>query len=115
MKTKEEQFFDKRIERAVIYCEENGFEKNEHGVYIYKSDNGHSSMNLPCILQNYADEVLVEEIQIKKDMQESVNQDGDDPDKNIDFDINTLNDQMKYDFIVENFHKIDLSKLEKSV
>lgn len=44
---------DKMFESEEKYCEEMEFEKNEHGVFIYKSTNGFSSINLACILTNY--------------------------------------------------------------
>lgn len=54
-KTKEEldKFFEELIKNEVEFCEELGFEKNEHGVYIYQSSNGNSSMNVPMVLQHY--------------------------------------------------------------
>lgn len=48
------------IENEIKFCEENGFEWNEHGVYIYKSSNGASSINLPYILRDYNYQYLEE-------------------------------------------------------
>ena len=67
-------------------------------------------MNLPCILQNYADEFIGELKDKPAEVRESV-----ETEKNEDFDIKTLNDKDKYDFIVENFHKFDLAKLEQII
>ena len=46
---------DELIKNEVEFCEEMEFEKNEHNAYIYKSSNGHETMNLPCILNHYKD------------------------------------------------------------
>lgn len=47
------------IEETVIneekFCKELEFVTNEHGVYIYKSQNLVSSINLPYILRHYKD------------------------------------------------------------
>lgn len=96
--------YEKFIERAELYCQQNDMEKNEHGVYIYVSTNGFSSINLPAILQNYADECAKEsEELIEETMDTEVDKD---------FDIRTLDDKMKYGFLVENFDKLKLIELE---
>jgi hypothetical protein len=41
------------IEKAKDFLKEIEAEKNEHGVYIYTSTNGASSINLPFILADY--------------------------------------------------------------
>jgi hypothetical protein len=41
------------IEKAKDFLKEIEAEKNEHGVYIYTSTNGLSSMNLSFILADY--------------------------------------------------------------
>lgn len=43
------------IAKEIQFCEEADCEKNEHGVFIYTSTNGASSMNLPFILLDYKD------------------------------------------------------------
>lgn len=41
------------------YCEENEMVKNKHGVFIYKSSDGHHSIDLVSILHDYK-EYLIE-------------------------------------------------------
>lgn len=41
------------IKNELDFCEEIECEKNEHGQFIYKSENGVSSLNLPFILEEY--------------------------------------------------------------
>lgn len=53
-----ENNIDSIVEKENKFCEENKFEKNEYGVFIYKSSNGFSSINLPYILKDYKDEYL---------------------------------------------------------
>ena len=94
---------DKHILRAKLYCQENDMEVNEHGQYIYVSTNGASRMNLPFILQDYADQQANEVREVTKEIVIEADKD---------FDIKTLDDQMKYDFLVENFKKLKLIDLE---
>jgi DNA repair exonuclease SbcCD ATPase subunit len=53
-----ENNIDNIVEKETKFCEENKFEKNEQGVFIYKSSNGFSSINLPYILKDYVDQYL---------------------------------------------------------
>lgn len=41
------------IKDELEFCIENEFSKNEFDQFIYTSTNGHSSMNLPYILNDY--------------------------------------------------------------
>jgi len=54
-KTKEEldEIFKKLLKNETEFCEENEYEKNEHGAYIYVSTNGDSSIRLDMILHSY--------------------------------------------------------------
>lgn len=63
-KTKEEldKFFEELIKNEVEFCRELGLEKNEHGVYIYESSNGNSSMNVPMVLQHYKEWLIENEL-----------------------------------------------------
>lgn len=66
--TKEEldKIFEEHIKHETDFCENVlNARKNEHGVYIYKSSDGISSMNLPCVLQHYK-EWLIEEGHVKE-------------------------------------------------
>jgi hypothetical protein len=56
------KMLDDLTENEVKFCEEMEFEKNEHGVYIYQSSNGRSSMNLPFILQHYKEWLIEMEL-----------------------------------------------------
>ena len=64
-KEKMDKFFEELIKNEVEFCEELGLEKNEHGVYIYESSNGNSSMNVPMVLQHYK-EWLIENRLVKE-------------------------------------------------
>lgn len=61
-KEKLDKFFEELIKNEVEFCEEMGFEKNEYGVYIYKSSNGNSSMNVPMVLQHYKEWLIENEL-----------------------------------------------------
>jgi hypothetical protein len=56
-----DKIFKEQIKHEVDFCD-NVLEarKNEYGVHIYKSVDGASSINLPCVLQHYK-EWLIEQ------------------------------------------------------
>ncbi len=62
--TKEERqkldaFFNERQKHETAFVKEDGmFEANEHGVYIYTSANGYSSMDLIAVLRSYRDYLI---------------------------------------------------------
>mgnify|MGYP000902156127 CR=1 FL=1 len=64
-KEKMNKAFEELIKNEVAFCEELDFEMNEHGVYIYESSNGNSSLNLPMVLQHYK-EWLIENKLVKE-------------------------------------------------
>ena len=43
------------VAKNETFCESIGCVKNEHGTYIYKSANDVHLINLPCILEDYKD------------------------------------------------------------
>ena len=54
-KTKEEldSIFKELLKHETEFCEENEYQKNEHGSYIYVSSNGNSSIRLDMVLNSY--------------------------------------------------------------
>lgn len=100
--------------RAKQYCKQHDFEVNEHGVYLYISQNGHSHIDLCAILHSYGKEIAEEtrdevedEHEIKQERKTEATPD--------DFDTTLLNDKMKYDWLVDNFKNITLEQLKTLV
>lgn len=45
--------FKELTKHEVRFCEEMGYHKNQYGAYIYATDDGISSINLPFTFQHY--------------------------------------------------------------
>jgi len=50
------------VKHETKFCEEHDIEKNEHGVYLYISQNGVSQLSLDFILREYRDWLIEEGI-----------------------------------------------------
>lgn len=60
--TVNEMDINETVQNELDFCEENDFEKNDHGLFIYKSMNGISSINLPYILADYKEWLIENEL-----------------------------------------------------
>ena len=63
-KTVEElnKIFTELLKNETKFCEENEFAKNEYGAYIFVSANGNQSIRLDCILRDYKEYLIDNEI-----------------------------------------------------
>jgi len=59
---KSDAAFEEMLKHEIKFCEQIEAVKNKHDVYIYTSTNGHSSFNLPCILQEYKEWLIENKI-----------------------------------------------------
>lgn len=132
-----EDNIDSIVEKEIKFCEENKFEHNEHGVFIYKSSNGFSSINLPYILKDYNDEYLENNqlhsaSALRLEWRKGYKQCFDDNGKFIEDDyidttlesferefsvktikVKTPYDEMKFNLVKDMFDRFELNQLEK--
>jgi len=132
-----ENNIDRIVEKEIKFCEENKFEHNEHGVFIYKSSNGFSSINLPYILKDYTDYYLLNNelytaYDLRDEWKRGYDEGCDDSDGYISYEykvvsletleyefsvktikVKTPYDEMKFNLVKDMFDRFDLDQLEK--
>lgn len=109
---------------ATSFCDDNEFQKNEHGAYIYVSDDGNHRLDMPSILDEFSDFIESEEKELRgqvADLEDEIGEanekieelEGDLENLEAEYEFKEMVDQAKHDLFMENYGKFSLEQFEE--